>query len=283
MLGKGGVNRHIQGITKPAIRRLARRGGVKRISGLIYEETRGILKVFLENIIRDAVAYTEHAMMKTVTAMDVVYSLKLYSLRVVREVRVCRVRVCVRELTEGGLQEATFSKSARKQLLGCTSGLLFVHLQEQEELQEAKERLRSLLVNSPQHPRPAPAPAVLPAPRPGRPAVPAGAAEGRGQAGRAPGAPGLHGHLQHPADRGHHLSGQGAGAAASLPAGAMQEADFVEDFLARCVFQQWFSSRKERRALDLPDRPTGRWPGQSLCRSSHTYLPRSAVLCRRSR
>ena len=34
-----------QGITKPAIRRLARRGGVKRISGLIYEETRGVLKV----------------------------------------------------------------------------------------------------------------------------------------------------------------------------------------------------------------------------------------------
>ena len=29
---------NIQGITKPAIRRLARRGGVKRISGLIYEE-----------------------------------------------------------------------------------------------------------------------------------------------------------------------------------------------------------------------------------------------------
>ena len=60
-------------------------------------------------------------------------------------------------------------------------------------------------------------------------------------------------------------------------------ADFVEDFLARCVFQQWFSSRKERRALDLPDRPTGRWPGQSLCWSSRTYLPRSAGLCRRSR
>ncbi|KAI5421180.1 hypothetical protein KIW84_044866 [Lathyrus oleraceus] len=39
-LGKGGAKRHrkvlrdnIQGITKPAIRRLARRGGVKRISG----------------------------------------------------------------------------------------------------------------------------------------------------------------------------------------------------------------------------------------------------------
>ena len=74
-LGKGGAKRHrkvlrdnIQGITKPAIRRLARRGGVKRISGLIYEETRGVLKVFLENVIRDAVTYTEHAKRKTVTA-----------------------------------------------------------------------------------------------------------------------------------------------------------------------------------------------------------------------
>ena len=67
---------NIQGITKPAIRRLARRGGVKRISGLIYEETRGVLKVFLENVIRDAVTYTEHARRKTVTAFDVVYALK---------------------------------------------------------------------------------------------------------------------------------------------------------------------------------------------------------------
>ena len=60
----------LAGITKPAIRRLARRGGVKRISGLIYEETRGVLKVFLENVIRDAVTYTEHARRKTVTAFD---------------------------------------------------------------------------------------------------------------------------------------------------------------------------------------------------------------------
>ncbi|XP_076274849.1 histone H4-like [Rhynchophorus ferrugineus] len=78
-LGKGGAKRHrkvlrynIQGITKPAIRRLARRGGVKRISGLIYEETRGVIKVSLEDVIRD----TEHAKRKTVTAMVVVYTLK---------------------------------------------------------------------------------------------------------------------------------------------------------------------------------------------------------------
>ncbi|ROL46346.1 Histone H2A [Anabarilius grahami] len=74
-LGKGGAKHHrkvlrdnIQGITKSAIRRLARRGGVKRI----YEETRGVL----ENVIRDTVTYTEHVKGKTVTAMDVVYALK---------------------------------------------------------------------------------------------------------------------------------------------------------------------------------------------------------------
>ena len=65
----------ILGITKPAIRRLARRGGVKRISSLIYEETRTVLKQFLEGVVRDAVTYTEHAKRKTVTALDVVYAL----------------------------------------------------------------------------------------------------------------------------------------------------------------------------------------------------------------
>ena len=37
------------------IRRLVRREGAKGISGLIYEDTRGVLEVFLENMIRDAV------------------------------------------------------------------------------------------------------------------------------------------------------------------------------------------------------------------------------------
>ncbi|XP_002720058.1 histone H4-like [Oryctolagus cuniculus] len=82
-LGKGGAKRHckvlrdnIQGITKPAICHLARRGGIKCISGIIYKETHGVLKVFLENVIHDAVTYTEHAKCKTVMAMDMVYTLK---------------------------------------------------------------------------------------------------------------------------------------------------------------------------------------------------------------
>lgn len=103
-LGKGGAKRHrkilrdnIQGITKPAIRRLARRGGVKRISGLIYDETRGVLKLFLESVIRDAVTYTEHAKRKTVTSLDVIYALKrqgrtLYGVRTSAHDPVRRVR-----------------------------------------------------------------------------------------------------------------------------------------------------------------------------------------------
>jgi len=73
---KKAVKQVLFGVTKPAIRRLARRGGVKRISSLIYDEARGLLKYFLEGVIKDSVTYTEHAKRKTVTAMDIVYSLK---------------------------------------------------------------------------------------------------------------------------------------------------------------------------------------------------------------
>ena len=82
-LGKEGAKRHrkilrdsIEGVTKTAIRRLARRGGVKRISGLMYEEVRCLLKDFLTRVISDSVTYTEHARRKTVTNLDVVYALK---------------------------------------------------------------------------------------------------------------------------------------------------------------------------------------------------------------
>jgi len=81
--GKSGAKRHakivtenIQGITKPAIRRMARRGGVKRLSGLVYDESRRSLRVFLEQVIKDSTLYCEHAKRKTVTALDVVYALK---------------------------------------------------------------------------------------------------------------------------------------------------------------------------------------------------------------
>ena len=82
-MGKTATKRHrkilrdnIKGITKPVLRRLARKGGVKRISGLVYEEARAVCAVFLKNIIDGAIIYAEHAQRKTVTASDVVYALK---------------------------------------------------------------------------------------------------------------------------------------------------------------------------------------------------------------
>ncbi|KAK0715640.1 histone-fold-containing protein [Lasiosphaeris hirsuta] len=83
MSGKLGAKRHrkiikdcIRGITKPAIRRLARRGGVKRISAGIYDEIRGALKARLGTILRDCVTYTEYRNAKTVTVNDVIFALR---------------------------------------------------------------------------------------------------------------------------------------------------------------------------------------------------------------
>ena len=58
------------------IRRLARRGGVKRISVSIYDDVRGALKSHLESILRDCVMYVDHANRRTVTVVDVIFALK---------------------------------------------------------------------------------------------------------------------------------------------------------------------------------------------------------------
>ncbi|XP_044130204.1 uncharacterized protein LOC122923459 isoform X2 [Bufo gargarizans] len=145
-LGKGGAKRHrkvlrdnIQGITKPAIRRLARRGGVKRISGLIYEETRGVLKVFLENVIRDAVTYTEHAKRKTVTAMDVVYALKrqgrtlygfgeaMYSPHVRSGKAMARTKQTARKSTGGKAPRKQLATKAARKSAPATGGVKKPH------------------------------------------------------------------------------------------------------------------------------------------------------------
>ncbi|KAF5237823.1 hypothetical protein FAUST_5872 [Fusarium austroamericanum] len=66
---------NIHGITKPAIRRLARRGGVKRISAGIYEEIRTTLKARLETILQNCVIYVKYRNAKTVTVQDVIHRL----------------------------------------------------------------------------------------------------------------------------------------------------------------------------------------------------------------
>ncbi len=66
----------IQGITRPCIHRLARRGGVKRVSGVMYEETRSVLKLFLQNVVCDVLTCIEHRRRFDIYATDVVYALK---------------------------------------------------------------------------------------------------------------------------------------------------------------------------------------------------------------
>ncbi|PPJ56907.1 hypothetical protein CBER1_02257 [Cercospora berteroae] len=98
--GRGrGLRRHqkvlrdnIQGITKPSIRRLARRGGVKRISGGIYSDIRIALKQRLEDLLKKAALIVENANRKTVTTIDVVYALKQYGTTIYGFERDCGYR-----------------------------------------------------------------------------------------------------------------------------------------------------------------------------------------------
>ncbi|THZ06785.1 hypothetical protein D6C95_02251 [Aureobasidium pullulans] len=72
-LGKSTAKRHrkilrdnINGITKGSIRRLARRGGVKRISATIYDEVRSALKDRLKLLLHDICAILECTVRKTI-------------------------------------------------------------------------------------------------------------------------------------------------------------------------------------------------------------------------
>ena len=61
----------IQGITNDMILALAARAGCLMLSADMFEETRGLLKVFLEDLIRDAVTITTYKKRKVVLATDV--------------------------------------------------------------------------------------------------------------------------------------------------------------------------------------------------------------------
>ncbi|CAG5163093.1 uncharacterized protein ALTATR162_LOCUS6360 [Alternaria atra] len=82
-LGKGGQKRHmkiqkdtIYGVTKGDIRRLACRGGVKRISGTIYDDVRQALKERLIRILKDVCAIVDSSGRKTVSVTDIVFTLR---------------------------------------------------------------------------------------------------------------------------------------------------------------------------------------------------------------
>lgn len=63
-------------LTLGGIRRLARKGGVKRISGGVYEEITDFVDYYLTLVVKNSAVFAEHARRKTITTIDVVYGLK---------------------------------------------------------------------------------------------------------------------------------------------------------------------------------------------------------------
>lgn len=63
-------------LSKASIRRLAKRGGCRRMSGLVAEEARDKIKQFVTDLTNKATYYTENRKAVTVTAMDVIYALR---------------------------------------------------------------------------------------------------------------------------------------------------------------------------------------------------------------
>ncbi|KDD76134.1 hypothetical protein H632_c341p1 [Helicosporidium sp. ATCC 50920] len=63
-------------MTRASIRRLARRAGVKRIGGEIYEDAETTLRAFLKTLVKDIYVVTEYARRRTATLNDVLLVLK---------------------------------------------------------------------------------------------------------------------------------------------------------------------------------------------------------------
>lgn len=63
-------------VSKGAIKRIARRSGVKRLSSNIVNDSTSALKSFMTQVIKDAILYTELGKRKTVTNTDILMALK---------------------------------------------------------------------------------------------------------------------------------------------------------------------------------------------------------------
>jgi histone H4 len=77
--GRGGLRLRVPPparVGTPALRRLARRGGVKRISATCYDSVRDALRTFLGVIVHDIAVLVEHRRRVTVCVPDVLLALK---------------------------------------------------------------------------------------------------------------------------------------------------------------------------------------------------------------
>ena len=63
-------------VTKPVIQRLVLKGGAKRMSGLIYDEIRSIIKERMLDVMMDAAVYADSAKRSTVSINDITHALQ---------------------------------------------------------------------------------------------------------------------------------------------------------------------------------------------------------------
>lgn len=62
----------------PSFRRIARRGGVRRMSSYVIGDARSALRGFLDRTLNRAAAYMESAKRKTITLRDIITSLRSF-------------------------------------------------------------------------------------------------------------------------------------------------------------------------------------------------------------
>lgn len=68
----------LKNISKPSIRRLARRGGVKRLGSAVYGEMRVALHQYLTKILLATTMHTDHAKRQIVSVEDVLQALRIH-------------------------------------------------------------------------------------------------------------------------------------------------------------------------------------------------------------
>lgn len=112
---------NVEGLTKGAIKRLAHKGGVKTISGLIYEDSRGIIKVYIEKIVEAAVKLTQHARKIVISREDVLESARvngypIYTFGDEKDTKVC-------DTYESNLTTKTSDKESRRKAAPGTRSL----------------------------------------------------------------------------------------------------------------------------------------------------------------
>ena len=63
-------------LSKPAVKRICRRAGTKRLTSKFLDEVRSESKDFLQRLLRNAIIYAKHFNRQTVMSRDVLLSLK---------------------------------------------------------------------------------------------------------------------------------------------------------------------------------------------------------------